>query len=47
MPLFELGPEQAELKSFTDLEATRKFAQGAPLLSAATHLSLGDVPSAL
>ena len=43
VPLFELGPQHQELKKFTNSEAERKFAQGEPLISAATHLSLGDV----
>ena len=42
--LFELGPEQVELKHSTDTESSKLYAQNAPLLSAATHLSLGDVP---
>ena len=45
--LFELGPSQQELKSFTDREAFRRFAQGSPLLSASAHLSLGDSASAI
>ena len=45
--LFELGPDQGELKRFTDMEAMRKYEQSEPLLAAATHLSLGDVKKAL
>ena len=47
IPLFELGPNQQELKSFTDQEAFERFQQGEPLLSAAIHLSLGDTKGAL
>lgn len=45
--LFDIGPEQEEIKSFTDSESQRKFAQREPLLSAAVHLGLGDIRSAL
>lgn len=47
VPLFELGPNQQELKSFTDQEALERYRQGEPLLSAAIHLSLGDTKGAL
>ena len=47
VPLHELGPQQAELKSFTDAEAAGRFSQGEPLLSAAIHLSLNDTKSAI
>ena len=47
IPLQELGPEQAELKSFIDAEAAARFTQGEPLLSAACHLSLNDTKSAI
>ena len=45
--LFDIGPEQEELKTFTDREASRHYTQNSPLLSAASHLSLGDSISAV